>query len=374
METYSADIYPLLPSLWHSLLPAEKRLVVAIVERNGGSYSAKCLNELHFEAHVMYPDMQKLRLCVEAAKENPHHLDQGMPEESPTGNVAPELAAAVAAQLPVTHGLATFQLKPLGLKGDALFAHMVAFRARHGGTERPSQFLDVEMTDDQARILAPTMQDLSVQAILKDAGGEGATKKLAKRKLNTAGAITSHCGLQNHPERVNKLISALELAASLAEISALTKANKHKDKCKADTELLDLAPASLQKLLGEKLKGDVTKLTKKEICAISFRHFGTMYKEANPKPVRVSGLEGLIAAQPLVLPAAPAYIDPIAKLPLVLHVIGCPPPEIPEHAVKVSFHLGSHLITTLVMVGHCSALSYDGDDTTATVTKCCGCS
>ena len=90
--------------------------------------------------------------------------------------MAPELAAAVAAQLPVTHGLATFQLKPLGLKGDALFAHMVAFRARHGGTERPSQFLDVEMTDDQARILAPAMQDLSVQAILKHAGGAGATK------------------------------------------------------------------------------------------------------------------------------------------------------------------------------------------------------
>ena len=77
-------------------------------------------------------------------------------------------------------------------------------RARHGGTERPFQFLDVEMTDDQARILAPAMQDLSVQAILKDVGGEGATKKLAKRKLNTAGKITSHCGLQNHPERVKK--------------------------------------------------------------------------------------------------------------------------------------------------------------------------
>ena len=87
-------------------------------------------------------------------------------------------------------------------------------------------------------------------------------------------------------------MSALELTVSIAEISALTKANKDKDKCKADTELLDLAPASLQKLLGEKLKGDVTKLTKKEICAISFRYFGTIYKEANPKPVLVSGLEG----------------------------------------------------------------------------------
>ena len=90
------------------------------------------------------------------------------------------------------------------------------------------------------------------------------------------------------------------------EISALTKAKKHKDKSKADTELPGLAPASLQKPLGE--KGDVAMLTKKEICAISFRHFGTMYKEANPKPVLVSDLEGLIAAQPLVLPAAAAAV------------------------------------------------------------------
>ena len=103
-----------------------------------------------------------------------------------------------------------------------------------------------------------------------------------------------------------KLISALELTASPAEIPALTKANKHKDKCEADIELLDLAPASLQKVLGEKLKGDVTKLTKKEICAIYFRHFGAMHKEANPKPVPVSDLEGPIAAQPPVLPAAAA--------------------------------------------------------------------
>ena len=99
----------------------------------------------------------------------------------------------------LTHGLATFQLKPPGLKGDALFAHLVAFRARHSARERPYTFLEVEMTEEQAAILAPTSQDLSVQSILKDAGGAGATKKLAQRRLNNAGAITSHCGLQNHP-------------------------------------------------------------------------------------------------------------------------------------------------------------------------------
>ena len=46
--------------------------------------------------------------------------------------------------------------------------------------------------------------------------------------------------------------------------------------------------------------------TKKEICTISFRFFGTMLKEACAKPLLVSGLEGLIAAQPAVLSAAAA--------------------------------------------------------------------
>ena len=44
---------------------------MAIVERNGG-YKLKCLHELYFEAQMLYPDMQKLRLCVSAALENPH--------------------------------------------------------------------------------------------------------------------------------------------------------------------------------------------------------------------------------------------------------------------------------------------------------------
>jgi hypothetical protein len=69
---------------------------------------------------------------------------------------------------------------------------------------------------------------------------------------------------------------------------------------------MDLAPASLVKLNSEKVNGDLTKLSKKEICAISFRFFGCMYKEANLKPVLVAGLKGLIAAQLTVLPAVAA--------------------------------------------------------------------
>jgi hypothetical protein len=319
LEDYSTDIYPLLPALWHGIAPAEKRLVMDIVERNGG-YTAKCLHELYFEAHVLYKDMQKLRLCVEAAKENPHHLDLGTPEEQvrssvgSSGNVAPDLAEAAAAVPSVTRGLRSFQLKPPGLSGAALFAHMVEFRAHHSSQAMPSPSLDAEMTKDQLKILEPTIQDLSVRAILRDAGGEGATKKLAQRKLNNAGAITNHCGLQNHPARVKKLISALELTASLAEISALSKASKEQDKCKAHTELMDLAPSALVKLQSDKLNGDASKLTKKEICSLSFRYFGVLHKDSNPKPLLVSGLQGLVQAQPDVLVAAAAALAAAAAV------------------------------------------------------------
>jgi hypothetical protein len=166
---------------------------------------------------------------------------------------------------------------------------MVAFRARHSAQERPSTFLEVEMTEEQAAILAPTMQDLLVQSI-----------------LNNAGAIINHCGLQNHPERVKKLLAAAQLTASLAGISALKKSTKEQSKCKADTELIDLAPASLVKLNSEKVNGDLTKLAKKDICAISFRFLGCMYKEANPKPGLVAGLNGLPAATAAAAPAAAA--------------------------------------------------------------------
>ena len=83
----------------------------------------------------------------------------------------------------------------------------------------------------------------------------------------------------------------MELTASLAEISALTKANKTKEKWKAGTAMMDLAPAALVKLNG-KSAGIVAKLKKNEVCAISFRIFGSMLKESNPKSVLVAALEG----------------------------------------------------------------------------------
>ena len=69
---------------------------------------------------------------------------------------------------------------------------------------------------------------------------------------------------------------------------------------------MDIAPATLVKFYSDKIKQDVSKLTKKEICALSLRFFGVLHKESNPKPWLISGLQGLITAQPAVLTSAHA--------------------------------------------------------------------
>ena len=275
MEDYSSDIYPLLHPLWHSMLPAEKQNVMTIMDRHKGMFTVECVNDLLFNAHVQHKDMQHLRICIDDAKDNPLHLGMGMPQGDFRSNVCPEVAAAVAAMAPATAGLNSFQLKPPGLLGIALFEHMLQFRTRFAD-DPATPSLDVEMTDDQRRIIAPTDQDLTVRAILKDAGGAGATKKLARRKLNNTGAITNHCGFQNHPDRVSKLLSALQLTASIAQIHAGAKAAKEKVKKNADFALMTMAHPALLKL---QLKANnVSAMNKKEICAISFRYFLTMLK------------------------------------------------------------------------------------------------
>ena len=81
--------------------------------------------------------------------------------------------------------------------------------------------------------------------------------------------------------------------------------------------MMDLAPIALLKLNG-KLAGIEAKLKKNELCAIAFRFFGTILKESNPKPVLVTAVEGLIAAQPGVLASAGAAAAAGAPLPAVM--------------------------------------------------------
>jgi len=67
----------------------------------------------------------------------------------------------------------------------------------------------------------------------------------------------------------------------------------------------DASAAVLRLVDKEKLNGDVSKLTKVEICAVALTYFGKAYAAATTlKAVLVADLQGLISARPVVLPAA----------------------------------------------------------------------
>jgi hypothetical protein len=300
LDQYSTDIYPLLSPTWHAFTPDEKKLAVGIFTRHGQGYHPACVMDLCKSLSIPLADMQKVRMGIEAAMKSPSHLEFGMPNTSSEDNVAPELAAAVAAQPSVTTGLINFELKPKSIVNNlALFEHMVQFRKRCGGDTRPAQYLDVPMTADQDIIINPTMKDLTAHEIMKAAGGEGATKKLAQRKLNNTGAITSHSGIQNQPERIASLNKALQLAASMAEIKRVNKQKVDEEKSKATSCLLDCAPAAAVKLLAA--ESNPKKLTKNEIVSVAMRYFNKALPAAKSKALLVIALTDLIAAQPGVL-------------------------------------------------------------------------
>jgi hypothetical protein len=170
--------------------------------------------------------MQHTRLCYEVEKKNPEHLDMTAPQ-APAPSIAPEVAAALEAKKPVTHGLASFQLKPLSLKGNELLSHMILFMKRTTPTDaifEPEGRLGLEISVAQKKIIAPTAQDLTCRELMKDAGGDGATLKLAKRKLDSLGDIKAHCGLANNTERIRKLQRAATLASSIPHIKRLLEA------------------------------------------------------------------------------------------------------------------------------------------------------
>ena len=236
---------------------------------------------------------------------------------SSASTVAPELAAVQAALKPVTHGLANFQLKPEGLTGIELFEHMARFARRQDGDIFDAVGrLDLAMTDDQKKILNPTAQDLTCREIMKDAGGAGATQKLAKRKLDNLGIIKAHCGVATDPDRIAKLERAAQLASSISEIQRVTQVEKKSKKATQRAQLLDRAPKAVAKLKNK--DNDVAKLTVPEITSILLRYFGADEPKGK-KENFVKALQDAIEKNPDTLSAvestATTVIRTLAPIP-----------------------------------------------------------
>ena len=104
----------------------------------------------------------------------------------------------------VTDSLLLIQLIPKKedgsniVKGGPLLDHMIMFckRAGRSGKEEVYPPLGLGVTPDQQCILNPLVYDITCGAIMQDAGGKGATTKIAKWRLDNLGYIKAHLGWQ----------------------------------------------------------------------------------------------------------------------------------------------------------------------------------
>ena len=310
-------LYPLVPAFWHGMAPEEKKNAMAIIDRHGGLFSVACVDALHTEASIPLSDMQDLRVCRELALKNPTHLEMMAPAAAPEAPLLKEESALK----PLNDGLITYQLMPPVLvkkmkeQKDAmpLYRHVVAFNRRMNGKTgkgggpgfEPSAYLDVEMHQDQRSILAPSPEDMTVQSIMRSTGGAEATRKMAKRKLSALGDVNSLCGLVNDNPQLEQQKRQLQLASSLAEISARKAADLKKKKEDAMATLTDQAPAALMKYMDKDKEAE--KLTMKEINSLLTTYFFAQ-PASGAKTAHVKELVSEVNTKPNVLTDAYALL------------------------------------------------------------------
>ena len=215
-------------------------------------------------------------------------------------------------------GLRSFQLHPKGQDGKQVFTglekfnHLLKMAKRSIKRDvplRPSSYLDVHMSSDQSALLNPTDVDYTMNAIASASHGEGAKKRLGKRKLDALGLIRGSSGFANDPRRLKLLSNQLQMAESLAEISSKDEAQKKTDKAVKTSALITKAPAALAKLKGLSSyeEVDLKKLTCTDMEAIAFSSFGGVVLKGN-KDAHMAQFKKLIAKHEGALTSALASI------------------------------------------------------------------
>lgn len=239
-------------------------------------------------------------------------------EKEPPERAAPLLLEATTLPDPdPDEGLASFQLKPAHLmaalekekkRGDdeetryQLLDHMTLFAKRtgkKGAKLQPSAYLNLEISSEQTMLFNPTIEDIQIREILRDAAGPGATKKLAKRKLDMCTYVNAFCCYANSPERIKRMREAVRVAASLAEIAAADITEQSMKKQEELRALTDLASEALEKWKSK--ANDFSKLTIKELRALRFRYYNVIEKKVGNKQQEIDKLAKLYESNPNIL-------------------------------------------------------------------------
>jgi hypothetical protein len=131
---------------------------------------------------------------------------------------------------------------------------------------------------------------------MKDAGGVGASKKLAKRKMDAYGCVQSHCFEVTDPKRLKSQENARVLAASIAEVNNTSKALQASKQSKEDDELVPLAQPAFVKL--HKNSMNWAKLNRKEMRSLALKYFSLRIdKNLNKNGAVAKAQEAYNAAQ-----------------------------------------------------------------------------
>jgi hypothetical protein len=240
--------YALLPAFWHGMSPADRRVVMTVLNSHAFKYTPACIRALKEECNLPYSQMNDVRVCVIVSREHPEALDFDSIHNftlADDNEVPHAVLESNAAKLSLNSNLFQFMLIPKDaegmpiIKGEELFHHMCRYQnMQHAAMKgqgsnvdkppplQPNPGLGLDLYDDSLKLIQPSAYDLRHGAILKDYIGNNAIRKNAKRKLNTFGYVVGHCGVVNGAENMSRMKAQLTMADSMAEISRTEAAEK----------------------------------------------------------------------------------------------------------------------------------------------------
>jgi len=203
----------------------------------------------------------------------------------------------IAPPLSINNGLPALTLKPSGLTGMALFAHVCRYRNRHmseGKSLEVSASLDVEMTGEQRQILQPSVREMNEGALMRRYAGDE-THRLPARVLNTLGETNSHCVVANDPRRLARLRDVSLLANSMAEVKQAEEAAK----AKAAKQKMDMLRSKFEtakpKMTAHGNDPAKAGVTMDEMRAVAKLRYGKTLKASKKAPMVVE-LTALVSA------------------------------------------------------------------------------
>ena len=229
------NLFDAMPAVWRNLSVESRHAVVSTIDDFIGNtpegktaWSAE--NSRKLMKYCSLDDIPKMRASYMMAK-----IDPGVVVGIDT-KTQDEAAAERRAVMFEPFQMATLLPKQLvdhykEKKGNEqaqmkLFNHATNYVARRHWKNNsthllPSSYLDLSITNEQINLLASTSKDVVQGSIIENAMGDGAKKKIAKRRINMfEGNIASYSRVVNSTEQLQAMEELNALTSVLDEIRA----------------------------------------------------------------------------------------------------------------------------------------------------------